>query len=75
MKISVKVKPRSRFNRIESGSDGSLVIHVSAPAREGKANEAVISLLSEYFRVPKKCVRLVTGDTARSKVFEILKAL
>ncbi|MBW4489308.1 MAG: DUF167 domain-containing protein [Trichocoleus desertorum ATA4-8-CV12] len=37
-RIVVKVRPDSKVQKIETASDGSLVVHVKAPPVDGKAN-------------------------------------
>lgn len=72
MKISVKVKPRARVEKIEKTKDGDLVVFVKAEAREGKANEAVVKALAAHFKVAKSRVRLISGARGKQKLFEIL---
>ena len=38
---------------------------------DGKANEAIIKALAEYFDVAKSNVTLVSGQSSKQKVFEI----
>lgn len=73
MKITVQIKPNSRHREeIVSNDDGSLTIYTKAPAMEGKANVAAITLLAEHFKVPKLRVTLLRGVSSRQKVFEII---
>ena len=67
MRISITVKPSSRDDRVEEQEDGSLVVRVKAPAKGGKANIAVIRLLSKHF---KRDVRMVSGFTSHIKIVE-----
>ncbi len=67
MRVSIIVKPGARDDRVEEQEDGSLIVSVRAPAERGKANIAVIKLLSRHF---KKDVRIVSGFTSRHKVVE-----
>lgn len=71
MKISVSVKPNSRTEKVEQAEDGSYLVKVNAPPADGKANEGVIRLLSEYFKVPKSSIQLVAGGKSKKKVFKI----
>ena len=71
MKISVKVKPRARAEKVEE-KDGGLVVLVKAEAKEGKANIAVIKALAAHFGVAPSRVRLVSGARSKTKLFEIL---
>jgi len=73
MKFSVIAHPNSRKPRIEKDLLENLHVYVSQPPLEGKANKAVIEALAEYFRVKKNCVRLLSGEKSKQKVFEITK--
>jgi len=83
MKITVKVKTRSREEKVERISQPSLGlddvessrvayrVSVKEAPLDGKANEAVIRVLAEYFDIPRSCVHLILGHTFSQKVFEI----
>lgn len=70
MKIRVEVKPNSKRTAVEVVED-HLVVRVKEPPKEGKANEAVLRAIAEHFGVPKRDVRLVSGEAARHKVIEV----
>jgi hypothetical protein len=72
MKIQVKVKPNSRTEEVSREGD-DFVVKVREPPREGKANQAVIRLLAEYFGVPKSQVRILVGFSSKTKVIEVVK--
>ncbi len=72
MRISVKVKPNAKSASVEKCVDGCYIVRVKAPAKEGKANDAVAEALSEYFERPKSRVTILHGRTGRNKVVEIL---
>ena len=72
MKISVKIKPNSRYREeVVVNDDGSLVIYTKASAIEGRANLAAIKLVAKHYGVAPSRVKLVRGATSRNKVFEI----
>jgi uncharacterized protein len=71
MKLTVKVKPHSRKNEVRHADDGTLTIFVTDPPIEGKANEKVIELLSEYVNKPKRCISIVAGFRSKIKIVEI----
>ena len=71
MKISVKVKPNSKHGLVEPAGEKSYVVCVKEKAIEGRANNAVIKLLSEYFNIPKIKIRVVRGMRARNKIIEV----
>lgn len=48
-----------------------LRLRVAAVPDKGKANAAVIALLSKALAVPKSAIRLTAGETARIKLFAI----
>jgi uncharacterized protein (TIGR00251 family) len=70
MKIQVKVKPNSRTEELSREGDG-FIVKVKEPPKEGKANQAVIKLLAEYFSVPQSQVRILSGFRSKNKVVEI----
>jgi uncharacterized protein (TIGR00251 family) len=72
MKINVKVTPNSKKEDVTSKGDVFLV-RVKEPAREGKANLAVIKVLAGYFGVGKSQVSILSGFASRNKVIEISK--
>ena len=73
MKIFAKVKPNSKEAKVEKFSEDRFVLRVRAPAKEGKANEAVIELLSGYFNIPKSRILITRGHKIKDKVIEIYK--
>lgn len=43
-------------------------MRVTVPPEGGKANRAVIELLSKALKVPKSSIEVVRGETSRNKV-------
>ena len=70
MKIKVKVKPNSRTEELSREGD-SFIVKVKEPAKEGKANQAVIKLMAQHFGVPQSWVRILSGFRSRNKVIEV----
>ena len=70
MRIQVKVKPNSKTQEVNQEED-SFTVKVKEPAKEGKANQAVIRLLAEHFSVSKNQVKILSGFRNRNKVIEI----
>ena len=76
MALSLRVTPNAGSDRIEGRelrADGEAVLRlrVAAVPDKGKANAAAVALLAKALGVPKSAIRLVAGETARSKVVEI----
>jgi len=67
----LRVKPRSRRQRLLRNSSGELCLELTAPPVEGKANEAAVDFLAESLRLPKASVEIVTGAKSRRKLFRI----
>ncbi len=80
VKIFVKVKTNSRENKVVPPKERLFgteetkdfyVVCVKEPPREGRANEAVVRELADYFGSTKSEVKLVSGATSKTKVFKI----
>lgn len=71
MRISVKVKAGSSREKVEKTGEGSYSVWVRAKPADGKANEAVIKALAEYFHTARSNVILVKGHTSKLKLFEL----
>ena len=68
MRLKLKVTPKSRANEIVGvREDGVLRIRVTAAPQDGKANEAVIRLLSEALGLARGAIRLAGGASSREK--------
>ncbi|MBP5655974.1 DUF167 domain-containing protein [Candidatus Saccharibacteria bacterium] len=71
MRISVRVKPGTKgATRLEKQEDGSYVAFLHARAHDGEANQALIELISDEFRVAKTQISIVSGAKSRQKVLE-----
>ncbi len=70
-RINLRVIPRAKQNKIDIDNDGTYRIHITAAPVDNAANVAVIKMLSEYFDVPKSQIKIVRGDTSRTKMVEI----
>lgn len=76
IRLSIKLTPnggRDAIDGIETDAEGHafLKARVSAVPEDGKANKALIALLSKKLRVPKSSVSFVSGETARKKILRI----
>jgi uncharacterized protein len=70
MLISIRVIPKAKQNRVLREED-RLKVYLTAPAIEGRANEALIKALANYLQVRKSEVRIVRGEKSRDKIIEI----
>ena len=71
-RLSVRVTPRASRDAVEGfDADGTLRVRVTAAPADGAANAAVAKLLARALDLPGRDIVLVSGATARQKVFEI----
>jgi len=70
MIFNVRVIPRSSRSRIQQEGN-NLKAHLTKPAQEGMANQQLIELLSEHFKVKKYQIRIKSGEGSRNKLVEI----
>jgi len=71
MLFKVKVFPCSRKDKIIKKSEDSFEIKIKEKPIQGKANKAVVGLLSDYFKIPEEKIRPLKGSRQRNKIFEI----
>lgn len=69
--LSVRAQPGAKRNAIVGEHGGALKIAVSAPADQGKANEALIEVLADALNVKRSQIELLSGQTSREKRFLI----
>ena len=67
VELDIRVIPRAKKTEISGERDGALLVRVAAPPVEGAANDAVVELFSSTLRVPRKAVRIVSGERGRQK--------
>ncbi|MEK7106146.1 MAG: DUF167 domain-containing protein [Patescibacteria group bacterium] len=83
MRITVRAKASAKKPGVEKVSSPAISlfgtrtepdiykVSVKEAPVDGRANQAIIRALSEYFDVAPSCVHLVSGQSAKRKVFEI----
>ncbi len=71
MNISVKVKPNSKEARIEKLSDSEFLLWVKSSPKEGRANQEVTAILSEYFGLAKTGISIIRGFKSRNKIVSL----
>ena len=71
MTVETRVQPRARRTAVELTAEGGLKIAVTSPPEDGKANEAVVALLAEAWRLPRTAFEIVRGIAARNKTIGI----
>ncbi|PIU02040.1 hypothetical protein COT68_00005 [bacterium (Candidatus Torokbacteria) CG09_land_8_20_14_0_10_42_11] len=67
MTITCKIIPCAKQNKIISQGD-HFKIYLTAPAREGRANQALIKMLANYFAIAKNRIQILRGEKGREKI-------
>ncbi|KIL97635.1 hypothetical protein CCC_00696 [Paramagnetospirillum magnetotacticum MS-1] len=76
LKVAVRLTPKASRDRIMGAApeaDGSVVLkaQVTTVPEDGKANAALLKLLSKAWKIPKSDMDIVLGATDRRKVILI----
>lgn len=69
--LPIRAHAGARQNAVLGEREGSLRVAVTAAPEKGKANSAIIALLSKELGVSKSSVELIAGDTSPQKRFLI----
>jgi len=67
-----RVLPRAGKNAVRGERGGVLQVALSAPPVDGRANEELISFLSDILSVSKSRISILRGDRSRTKLVLIL---
>ena len=69
--ISIRLQPRARRNEVVGERAGAVVIRLTAPPVDGKANAALCAFVARAAEVPPSRVSVVRGQTSRDKVVRV----
>jgi uncharacterized protein (TIGR00251 family) len=69
--LTVRLQPRARRDEVVGERDGVIVIRVTAPPVDGKANAALCRLIAKKAGVAPSRVEIVRGHGAREKVIRV----
>jgi len=72
--LPIRAHAGARRNAILGEREGALRVAVTAAPEKGKANRAIIDLLSKSLKIPKSSFEIVSGDTAAQKRFLVVGA-
>lgn len=76
VRVAVRLTPRASRNAVAGladTADGRTVVKVSVTAvpEAGRANEALVRLLSKLWSVPRSAIGIAAGATDRNKVLHV----
>lgn len=66
--IAVTVKSQAKKESVVKTTNGDLVVSVHAPARDGKANQALVALLATHFSVARYAVKILHSHSCRKRL-------
>ena len=67
--LPVRARPGARRNEIRGEQGGMLKLAVTQAAEKGKANKALIALLTKALSLKKSQLELISGHTSSQKRF------
>jgi uncharacterized protein (TIGR00251 family) len=67
VEIFLYLQPRSSRNKVVGLQGEELKVALTAPPVDGAANKACCAYFARLCKLPKSCVRLVSGETSRHK--------
>jgi uncharacterized protein (TIGR00251 family) len=70
-RLTIRVTPRAGRSAVAGVRDGILLVKLAAAPIDGAANDALVALLSEVLLLPKRSIRIKSGERSRTKVVEI----
>ena len=69
--LAVRAQPGARKNAVLGERAGALMVAVTAPPEDGRANAALVEVLKDWLGMKRSQVELVSGRAVRNKVFLI----
>ncbi len=58
-------------NGINSSGRRDFKVKVNQPPENGKANQAIIEIIADYFKIKKNDVKIISGELSKNKIIEI----
>jgi len=71
MILQVKVITKASENKVVGFEGDILKIKCTEVPEKGKANEVVIKLISDYYNVPKRNIKILRGHKSSKKTIQI----
>ncbi len=70
-RLHIRLQPNARRNEVVGFQHDVLRLRVTAPPHEGRANKALIDLLSDALGMAKSRIDILRGHTTRDKLIVI----
>ena len=69
--VRVRAQPRAGSNAVGGAREGALIVRVTAPPEEGRANRAICRVLGKTVGVPPTRVVIERGEAGRDKLVRL----
>ncbi len=69
--LNLRVVPRASKNAIQGRLGDALKVRIQAPPVEGKANAYLVKFLSKHWKIPRRDIEILSGETGRNKRIRI----
>lgn len=67
VELRLHVQPRASKTGFQGEHDGRLKVRLAAPPVDGAANEELVRFLADVFRVQRRQIALLSGETSKRK--------
>ena len=65
--VDVRVIPRAKKTQLAGVREGAVLIRLAAPPVEGAANDALVDFLAVTLDLPRRNIRIISGEHTRHK--------
>lgn len=72
MKIFVKVKPKSKQEKVNKINKNHFIVWIKESPEKGRANKAVLRLLADYFNISVSQLEIIAGAKSKNKIINII---
>jgi uncharacterized protein (TIGR00251 family) len=69
--LAVRLQPRAKRTEVVGEREGKVVVRVTAPPVDGRANDALCKLIAQRAGVPRSRVAIVRGAGSRDKLVRV----
>lgn len=71
MKIFIKVKTKAKEKKIEKIDENHFIVKIKELPEKGKANQEVIKIIAQYFKVSLSQVAIISGLKSKNKIIYV----
>ncbi len=69
--LNVYLQPGAKKSELSGMHNGHIKIKVNSQPIDGKANDALILFLSDFLKIPKSHIKIISGKKSRMKKISI----